>query len=309
MRVLIICRKKNGKIAPFITEQVESLRLLGIECAYFPIEQNGVKGYLSSFSLLKQAIKHFCPDVIHAHYGLSGLFATLQRHVPVVTTFHGSDIHTFWVRFFSKAAIRRSSFNVFVSQQLMDRVSQIHRAVVIPCGVDLSLFYPVSKAEARSSLGWNQNAVYLLFAGDPNDSVKNYALAQHAVAQLDNATLIPLAGYARVDVRLLMNGVDAVLMTSFHEGSPQVIKEAMACNCPVVSTNVGDVSTMVEGVEGCFLTSFQVEDVVENLGKVIQFSISKGRTQGRDKIMQLGLDLSSIAQKIRNVYQDVMQES
>jgi glycosyltransferase involved in cell wall biosynthesis len=309
MKVLIVCRKKNGKIAPFISEQVESLRRLGMECSYFTIEKKGIMGYLSSLPLLKRSIPEFHPDLIHAHYGLSGLFATFQRRVPVVTTYHGSDINEPFVRPFSKLAVRRSRYNLFVSQRLMDMMNHKQRSAVIPCGVDLSLFYPMPKRDARIRLTWNEESVYILFAGNPNDQVKNYALAQLAVLPLSAITLVPLVGYSRHEVQVLLNAADVVLMTSFHEGSPQVIKEAMACNCPVVSTDVGDVATIMKEVDGCFVTSFDPDEMAGKLKQAIQFSVSGKRTNGRNKIMQMGLDLDSIAMQLRNVYQHIVQKS
>lgn len=310
MKVLVVCRKKNGKIAPFVTEQVESLRLLGLECDYFLIENKGIKGYLTSCSLLNQKITSFNPDLIHAHYGLSGLFATCQRMVPVVTTYHGSDIEVFWIRLFSMIAFRRSRFNVFVSERLRNRMNHHSTSIVIPCGVDLSLFYPIAKSEARADLGLNQDVVYILFAGNPNDKVKNYPLAQQAILRLDSpATLIPLAGYTRQEVQWLLNAVDVVLMTSFHEGSPQVIKEAMACNCPVVSTEVGDVSTLIKDVDGCYVTSFQPDDIAKKLKLAIQFSTLGKRTLGRNQIMKMKLDLPSIANKLQNLYQNIVKQA
>ena len=72
MRVLIVASYNKGFFAPFIVDQVESLQKIGVEVDYFGIVGKGFKGYLSSFSLLKAKISAFNPDIIHAHYGLSG---------------------------------------------------------------------------------------------------------------------------------------------------------------------------------------------------------------------------------------------
>ena len=86
MKILILCSKNSGRIAPFITDQVEALQKAGVVCEYFTVEGKGVKGYLRNFIPMMRKIREFQPDIIHAHYGLSGLLANLQRKVPVVTT-------------------------------------------------------------------------------------------------------------------------------------------------------------------------------------------------------------------------------
>jgi len=303
MKVLIVCSKTNGKIAPFITEQVESLRATGIELDYFFIEQKGIKGYLHSLSLLKQAIRTFEPEVIHAHYGLSGLLANLQRHVPVVTTYHGSDINEQNVKRYSNIAIRLSHYNIFVSQRLADSVRHKKRFSVIPCGVDTSFFHPIEKQVARQTLGWKQEDTYIVFTGSPEDKVKNYDLAQQAVSLLPNTRIIPLVGFTRNEINLLLNAADVALMTSFTEGSPQVIKEAMACNCPIVSTNVGDVASLTANLAGCYIASDESADIAQKIQAAIDFSHSGKRTEGRKKIKQTGIDSNTIALRIKAIYE------
>lgn len=303
MKVLIVCSKTNGKVAPFITEQVESLRASGVELDYFFIEQKGIKGYLQSFSLLKQAIKTVEPEVIHAHYGLSGLLANLQRRVPVVTTYHGSDINDPRIKRYSNIALRLSHYNIFVSQRLADAIRYKKRYSVIPCGVDMSLFHPIEKQVARESLGWTQEGKYIVFSGNPEDKVKNFELAQQAVSLLPNTQLIPLVGFTREEVNLLLNAADVALMTSFTEGSPQFIKEAMACNCPIVSTDVGDVVSLTPNLTGCFIASQEQADIANKLQAAIEFSHSGKRTEGRKKIKQAGIDLHTIALRIKAIFQ------
>lgn len=104
----------------------------------------------------------------------------------------------------------------------------------------------------------------------------------------------------------MINSSDFLLLTSFREGSPQVIKEAMACNCPIVSTDVGDIKWVIGNTEGCYLTTFDPKVVAEKLKMAIEFAQTKGRTNGRDRIIQLGLDAESVAKKVLEVYQKVL---
>lgn len=87
-------------MSPFIIEQADEMDKLGINVIYFGIKGKGVFGYLKNYFKLYKTVLHENVDIVHAHYGLSGLLAILQRKVPVVITFHGSDIYDKRVRFF-----------------------------------------------------------------------------------------------------------------------------------------------------------------------------------------------------------------
>jgi teichuronic acid biosynthesis glycosyltransferase TuaC len=92
-------------------------------------------------------------------------------------------------------------------------------------------------------------------------------------------------------------------LTSLHEGSPNIIKEAMACNCPIVSTDVGDVRDVVSGTEGCYVTTYDPEDIAEKLKSALQFN---KRTAGREKIQHL--DSNIIAHKIISIYKTILTD-
>jgi len=173
----------------------------------------------------------------------------------------------------------------------------------LPCGVNMSWFCPIEKKIAQQQLGWNDGEVYVLFAGTREVEVKNYPLALQAVRNIPGTQLVELKGFDRDGVNLVLNAADVALMTSFTEGSPQFVKEAMACNCPVVSTDVGDVKQLTEGIEGCYITSFEVESVTSGLQEALRFASDKGRTKGRDKIEQLGLTDGKIAGELIRIYQ------
>jgi teichuronic acid biosynthesis glycosyltransferase TuaC len=108
------------------------------------------------------------------------------------------------------------------------------------------------------------------------------------------------------ELKYFYSAADLLLLTSFHEGSPNVIKEAMACNCPIVSTNVGDVPEVIGKTEGCFLASFDPIDVAEKMRFALEFAQTKGRTNGRQRIIELGLDSETVSAKIIEVYNKVL---
>ena len=307
MRILVVASFNKGRFAPFIVEQVEALKKQGCTIEFFGLQGKGLLGYLRNLPLLKKKIKAFCPDVIHAHYGLSGLLANLQRHVPVVTTYHGSDINDKKVLPFSKMAMRLSAWNVFVSRKTLEIAKPKKKYILLPCGIDLSDLQLTERAESRRKMGLQDDRKYVLFAGAFDIPVKNAPLAKDTVACLqENQTeLLELKGYTREEVILLMCAADAFLMTSLTEGSPQVIKEAMACGCPIVSVDVGDVKERVEGLEGCFVSdSRDPNDLANLLGKAFAFG---RKTDGRKKIVADSLDNRLVAKQLFEIYERVLR--
>ena len=299
MKILVVARIKNGRYAPFITEQVSALESLGVECRYFGVSGRGVRGYLKQLPELRRMIRDYRPDIVHAHYGLCGVLANLQRRVPVVTTYHGSDINDERVFRFSRWAIRKSRFNIFVSQQNVNIARPEKDYALIPCGINLADYPLVDQAEARKVMKMDPAKKYVLFSGAFDNSVKNAPLAKAAMTLAPEAELMELRGYSRPQVALLMQAADALLLTSFMEGSPQVIKEAMACGCPVVSVDVGDVRDRVHGLAGCFV----MDRTAESLAKGLQEALAFGRrTEGRQRIISDGLTNDAVAVRIREVY-------
>ena len=307
MKVLVVCSHNSGRISPFIEEQVVSLQKRGIEFDYFMIEGKGFTGYLRNLSGFHKSILAFKPDLIHAHYGLSGLFANMQRKIPVITTFHGSDVNEKPLRIISYFAMLLSSHNIFVSNELAELMPFRRRYSVIACSIDTDLFFPAGKTESRKKLNIPPDKKIVLFSSSSAFHIKNFPLAQAATAQLDNVQLVELDGYSREQVSYLMNGCDVGLLTSYSEGSPQFIKEAMACNCPVVSTDVGNVRWLIGETDGCYLTSFEIADVAAKLRTALQFSEDQGRNHGRDRILALGLDPGTTSGKIIDVYESSLK--
>ena len=307
MKVLIVASYNKNRFAPFIVEQAEALKRAGCEVDYFSLQGKGLKGYLKNLPALKEKIKAWQPDVIHAHYGLSGLFANLQHKVPVVTTYHGSDINDPKVRRLSKIAMRHSAWNIFVSQKTLEIANPKKHYTLLPCGIDLSALQLTERSEAREKMNLLPGKKYILFAGAFDNTVKNGPLAKESVALLDNESveLLELKGYSREEVTLLMCAADAFFMTSFTEGSPQVIKEAMACGCPIVSVDVGDVKERSAGVEGCYVADTRNAD---EMAKLLTKALAvDGKTKGRERILADGLDNCQVAQRLMDIYAQVKE--
>ena len=302
MKILIVASHNKGYYAPFIEEQAAALKRIGCDIEFFGVTGKGIKGYIAALPKLRKSFRSFEPDIVHAHYGLSGLLANLQRKVPVVTTYHGSDINEKSVLPFSRIAMRLSRFNIFVSQRTLEIAKPKKNYVLLPCGIDLDELQLTTKIEARKRLGLAEDGKYVLFAGAFDNPVKNYPLANSAMGLLPDADLIELKGYNREQVTLLMCAADAILMTSHTEGSPQVIKEAMACGCPVVSVDVGDVKELCGGTPGCFVCERSADALASGLAA----AFGHERTEGRKRIIERGLTNELISEKLLKIYRSVL---
>jgi len=307
MKVLVVARYKERGFAPFVTQQVAALEKRGVECQFFPVKSKGVTGYIKHLKTLKKTIRDFHPDAVHAHYGLCGLLANLQSKVPVVTTYHGSDINDKKVLPLSKMAMRLSAWNIFVSQKTIEIAKPKKKYSLLPCGIDISNLQQTDKQEARERMHLQNEKKYILFAGAFNNAVKNAPLAKKAVAHLndENVELLELKGYSHDEVTLLMCAADTFLMTSVSEGSPQVIKEALACGCPIVSVDVGDVKERIADIEGCVV----VERDVDKLALALKNALAFGkRTDGRAAIIRDGLTNEAIVSRLKEFYTQVSKK-
>ncbi len=325
MKILIVGNNKPGHFAPFVEEQARALQQQGCEVVFFGVQGKGIMGYLRCLPALRRAIQQHQPDLIHAHYGLSGLLANLQRRVPVVTSYHGSDINKPNILRFSKIAMRLSAHNIFVSQRNVILVLSPNslityrlkkRYTLLPCGVNLPRPWSEMQTQRVEQLTLNQwvqeklqlDAKHVLFAGAFDNAVKDASLAKAAIHELESkgvkVELIELKGYNRDQVNALMYNCDTLLMTSKTEGSPQVIKEAMACGCPIVSVDVGDVAERLSGVEGCYVVSSrEPAAIAEALQQALAFS---GKTNGRQRILEMGLSNTQVAKRLMAIYKQLV---
>lgn len=333
MKVLIVASDKGGHFTPFIEEQMAALTASGnVETERFGVRGKGAAGYLKEIPRLCRTIREVKPDIIHAHYGLSGLLAGLTAltcrcinprtgKVPVVTTYHGSDINEPKVLRLSCIAMRLSAWNIFVSKRNVDiavKACSVRNYSLVPCGVNLTDDQLLTREEARKQCTMRNaqcamdkgSGPIILFAGAFDNAVKDAPLAQKAVSLLHaqgamrNAQLVELRGYSRQEVNLLMCAADCLLLTSKREGSPQVIKEAMACGCPIVSVDVGDVADRIAGIDGCYLVRTRdPREIASQITKALDY---KGKTLSRQRIIDCGLSNEQVAQTLIHLYQEVL---
>ncbi|MFQ5921929.1 MAG: glycosyltransferase, partial [Anaerolineales bacterium] len=273
--------------------------------------------YLGAWRRLRRSYSLDQFDLIHAQFGQSGLLAMPTRK-PLIVTFHGSDLQGFLspngnYSYFSRYLLRISQFvakradqAIIVSDHLRDYLPPEISPEIIPCGVDLELFRPIPQTEARKRLSLPLDKSLVLFAADPKRTVKRFQLAEKSVqlvkSRLD-VELIVISGIPHDEVPLYMNACDALILTSHHEGSPTVVKEALACNLPIVSVDVGDVRERIVGIEGCLLCyDDSPEAIADRIAHVLEAST---RVPGREAVADLDERIN--AQKIISVYRQVLR--
>ena len=311
MKVLIVSRRAGSAkhkinqyaVRSYVLDQANAIEKQGINITHFLIKSGGIRGYVKGVISLRREIKKNTYDILHAHFGLTAIVCLFQFKLPFVITFHGSDINNPKLSFISKFVMLFAKQNIVVSKYLKSKVNSKNISV-IPCGVDLDVFYPIEKA-TKNLKAIKEDYYNVLFSGQAFRELKNYPLAKLVVekTKLDKPiNLIELKGFSREEMNILLNQVDCVLMTSLTEGSPQVIKEAMASNCPIVTTDVGDVKDLLKNVKPCYITSFDSNEISEALQKTL---LTNKRANYRNYIKRL--DNKIIAQDVIDVYQEVLK--
>ncbi len=309
MKILYVCSGnfegtfENSQV--FIFEMIKFLEKFDIQYDIYLVKGKGLIGYLKAlFGYWKKLLEKKY-DVVHGIYVLRSFLACLRLNVPVITTFIGSDINNKKSRNFSRIAYRLSYQSIFVNDKLATKLNAKYNFSVIPFGVNTKIFRPIPQGKARKQLGYKKGEKIIVFSSSFNRPEKNFELAKRALNMINyNGEVLELGkNYSREKLNLIFNAVDLLLLTSLHEGSPQVIKEAMACNCPIVATNVGDIKELIGGTDGCFITSFESDNVAESIKKAIEFP---KRTTGRAKIGHL--DNEIIAKEIFDIYTKVAKK-
>jgi glycosyltransferase involved in cell wall biosynthesis len=193
---------------------------------------------------------------------------------------------------------------ILVSHEMDERL-KYKKAAIIPCGINLDSFHPVPKEKAREKLNLPQDKKLILWAGQYTRPEKRFDIVKAAMALVQekdpSVELILVTGQPHDVVPMYMSACDVLLLVSEREGSPMVVKEAMACNLPVVSVAVGDVPEVIGGTDGCYLCSQDPHDVAEKLLLSVKYT---RRTNGRENIKHL--DESVIAKQIVSLYKEVL---
>ncbi|MDD2228124.1 MAG: glycosyltransferase [Candidatus Cloacimonetes bacterium] len=306
LRVLFVLTGNKKDLSYIFVNQLESLAPALADYKVFTVQGKGLRGYLRNLLPLRREIKAFQPDLIHAHYSLCGYLSSLTGFKPIVVSLMGSDcrkgLSIFLIRCFHNLVW---SFAIVKSQEMQAVLNLKHRIKLIPNGVDLGKFPFIGRMEACAELGFDPAWKYIIFIANPQRPEKNYALALEAVSTLareDLRLFVVPNNTPHERINLYLRASSVLLLTSIYEGSPNVVKEAMACDLPIVSTAVGDVPKNIGGLPGCYVTSYSVKEVASALNNALLY---EGPTQGRQRLLDLGLDATTVSRSILEIYANV----
>ena len=310
MRVLFVASGKQGGVNPIIKNQGESLRRAGVELDYYALSGGGWKGYIKNIKPLREAIKKGGYDVVHAHYSWTAYITGIAMRgmkVPMVVSLMGNDILDHWgypvlARMVAKCKPWKAV--IVKSQEMKNRVGMPY-ANVIPNGVNMEKFHELPQTECQKKLGWDSSKKHVLFPARVEDTRKNWPLANAAVPmQNSDIELHPFKNTPNDETPIWYNAADAVVLPSFYEGSVNALKEAMACNRPVVTTDMGDCRERIEGCEGCYVANtYEVPEFAELLGKALEFG---GKTKGRERLVADGIADYQIAERLITIYKNIL---
>lgn len=306
MRVMFVSSgNSNGQPRDVVRNQGEALIAEGIDLKFFCISGGGFKGYLKALPALKREIRMFRPDIIHAHYSLSAFVSTLAGAEPLVVSLMGSEVNRVIQRLLLRVFVRYIWRVTIVKTRDMALKLHSGKVLIIPNGVNTERFRPMTGEEVKGRSRLEEGKKNVIFVSDPDRPEKNFMLAEKAVKMINNDNIKLTAVYQVPNKELVYyyNAASVLLLTSVWEGSPNVVKEAMACNCPIVSTDVGDVKMLLGDTKGTYLASGEQADVAQKLKEAICFADTTGRTDGRRRIQELGLDSKAVSRMIISVYE------
>lgn len=323
MKVLIITAiyptPENPAFGSFVRTQAESLKGAGVHVELLVMRGRIRKLlYPQAIFQLYRRLRQGSFDLVHAHFGYVGLVARTQWKVPVVVTYHGDDLlGTFnehgkkelW-SLLAAAACKKLAQHVdaaIVQSSEMAGCLKKSTVFVIPHEVDFEVFKPTERNEARAALGLRRDKKYLLFAANPEIPVKRFPLAKAAadiLAREDASTELLIVHKETQDrLALYMNACDVLVFSSYQEGSPNIIKQAMACNLPIVATDVGDVRQVIGKTRDCYICD---PDGWKFAARMNEILARCPRTEGRAHIRHLNSE--AVSERIIEVYEQVLKD-
>ena len=318
LRVLYVVPGSNDPIGMlFALQQIELLNYLGVKVRTFrTTPSSGLKMAWRSLRGLRAEVKSFRPDLVHAHYGsINGLMARLAWTGPLVVTFHGTDLNpgasgsmlgqiVRWLasNFTALTAVKTIAVSSEVQSRLVWRKK---RSTILPMGVNLDTFNEMDQEDSREFLGWPQNVPIVVFNEGNRPQIKGSDLAIATIDIVKND--VPDVWFVRLNNELpenmprIYNAADCLLLTSKYEGSPMVVKEALACGLPIVSTDVGDVSERTVNVTPGDVVDRTQVDLAAAVVRVLE---QPKRSNGRSNV--LGLSTMTIAESVLALYKSIV---
>ncbi len=328
MRVLVFTNMYPSDAMPFygsfVRDEAEALRAAGMDVDVYFV--NGRASKLNYFGMpagFFSRIRRTSYDVIHVHHSFCGLIATLQHRIPVVWTFHEGEISGNIADALREQPIKHLAYSKGMKRYVAGKVDAVvvvadhlrvplgrPDALWLPSGIDWKRFAPMDSGEAQRQLGLSSDKRYVLFPASPSRVEKRYELAKAGFDRFREATptandleLIALDNVPHARVPLYMNASEAVLMTSAFEASPVTVREALACNVPVIATDVGDARVVMKDIAGCTIVEADPDRIAEALRATLA---GPRRVEARERMHDYALE--TVAQKLVALYGRVIEK-
>lgn len=297
----------------FVKEQIESLSKEGVKNEVFFINgrENGKLEYLKQIFYLRKKLKKSKYNIIHCHHALSALclfFSGEIKNNKVIVSFQNDPInelgvHTFnFIKHFIDGCIFKNNSNLITDPH----------SFYLPNGVNLNFFKPIDIIISRKKLGLDPNKIYILFVSSNYiRKQKRYDIFTETLKILrtkysyTNIEELKMINIEREMIPYYFNAANLHLLTSDFEGSPNSVKESLACNTPVVSTDVGNVKSLLKNLEGSFCS---VNNNPTELAYLVDKSLKMDIREGHDQIRKLELDSKSVATNLSDIYKKIINK-
>lgn len=314
--------QKEPHYGSFIKNQIDSLKkyLPETKISVYVIKGRGILRYIPAIPPLVRILNQDW-DIIHCHYGNVGSLVkvlSLNRR-PIVTSYCGTDVLggvgnlSLWkIKTMISGKVNKlfstyDKVSIAKSENIAKCFSQKEKVMVIPNGVNTEVFRPIERSEAIKELNLDPNLKYVLFPADPKREVKNYSYILNNGLVPNKCKLLTFQNKVKnTRVPYYMAAANVILFPSKQEGSPNVIKEAMACNRPIISADVGDVKKTISMVENTYVLN--LKDVEKWRYAVAALLEKYMVTNGREHLCKLGLTEKKVAFRLHDVYKRVVKK-
>lgn len=323
MKILFITshfNKDHGQ-APFVKREFDAIKNTGLDIDLFSYKGSwSIINYIKIYFTLKKILKNNRYDLLHARFGQCGLLAILFFRHKSIVTFGGSDLQgsitlprlkNFLLTRISRIVSSLCNYVIIVSHSMV-RFIQNDNYAIIPSGVDVELFKPLDYLASRKKLSLSINKKYILFVGNPKNKIKRFDLAREVIDKLkklnktESFELLLVNNVKPSEVPLYMNSADCMILTSYNEGSPNTIKEALACELPIISVDVGDVSEHILKFKECMLSSnYNSLELAKLVNEVI---FNANRVENGYDYIKNNLSLSIMSRDIIDVYDKCLKQ-
>jgi len=322
MRVLVATaiwpKTDRPELGTYVRTQARALEDAGLDVEVLVLDgRNRKLIYPKGIVQLRRRIAANPPDLVHAHYSYVGFVARTQLCIPVVLTFHGDDIlgtagtDGQCSRRSKLIAAAGSALGEFVAAVIVQTEEMARRfrrtdVHVIPHEVDSELFHPLDRRSARAQLGLDPDRPYLLFAASPEIPGKNFRLAQRALEivrhRRPEVEMLVVHKEPQPRLALYMNASDVLVFPSWQEGSPNIVKQALACNLPLVATRVGDVAELIGGIAGYHIAPPDADAFATLILAELE---QRRRTNGRTAVAHL--TPARVASRLISAYEQTLR--